>query len=820
MRRILVRVLVGIAIGLLLLILIGAGAGYWLITRPLPQTSGTLQLSGLSAPVTVIRDGDGVPHIYGETEDDLYMAQGFVHAQDRLWQMEFNRHIGHGQLAELFGKDVLDQDKFLRTIGLGRAAQRDWENSDADTRWHLEKYAQGVNAFIHSHQENLPIEFVLLGDKPADWQPVDTLVWGKVMAYDLGGNYDRELLRAALQQELGDAAMRTLIPKYPTRGPFIIPPNVKSYATSSRSTRETFSHEEIVATNLGAPNFAKINSINTFLGAMSEGLGSNNWVLDGTKTTTGKPLLANDPHLGIQMPSIWYLNALRCNSISDACRFNVVGYSFPGVPGIIIGHNDRIAWGMTNLNPDIQDLYIEKINPANPNQYEYMGKWQDMQIVNEVIHVKRGQDVNLPVKITRHGPIMSDVFEGVHAPLALQWTATRDKSALFHAVRQINIAQNWDEFRAALRDWNVPAQNFVYADVDGNIGYQMPGSIPIRAKGDGTLPVPSWTGEYEWTGYIPFDELPMAFNPSDHFVISANNQVVPNEYKYLLTQDWEAPYRAERIEELLRAKDKLSLADLQAIQGDLYSAPLVKLQKYIEPLPTDDFLTRRALDYVRAWDGRMDKDAQAAAILEATYHALVNDLFANRMSANTFEMYQADTNAPRQLIDQLLDDPQNEWWDDPATPARETREDRLKQAYKDGVNFLGTLYGDAPPEWRWGRIHYATFEHPFGSQKPLDLLFNFGPVPTGGNGFTVWNAGYHPNPKNYAQRTVSSMRQLADLSNWDQSLWINATGQSGQPLDAHYSDLIYKWRDMGYETLPFTRAAVQAKQAQVLTLTP
>src|SRR5581483_5112213 len=305
-----------------------------------------------------------------------------------------------------------------------------------------------------------------------------------------------------------------------------------------------------------------------------------------------------------------------------------------------------------------------------------------------------------------------------------------------------------------------------------------------------------------------------------HFVISANNQVVPNEYKYLLTRDWEAPYRAERIQELLRAQDKLSIADLQAIQGDLYSAPLVKLQKYIEPLPTDDFLTRRALDYVRAWDGRMDKDAQAAAILEATYHALVNDLFANRMSANTFEMYQADTNAPRQLIDQLLDDPQNEWWDDPATPARETREDRLKQAYKDGVNFLGTLYGDAPPEWRWGRIHYATFEHPFGSQKPLDLLFNFGPVPTGGNGFTVWNAGYHPNPKNYAQRTVSSMRQLADLSNWDQSLWINATGQSGQPLDAHYSDLIYKWRDMGYETLPFTRAAVQAKQAQVLTLTP
>ncbi|HZQ10922.1 MAG TPA: penicillin acylase family protein, partial [Anaerolineae bacterium] len=376
MRRILVRVLIGIALVILLLILFGAGAAYWLITRPLPQTSGTLQLAGLSAPVAVIRDYDGVPHIYGDTEDDLYMAQGFVHAQDRLWQMEFNRHIGHGQLAELFGEEVLDKDKFLRTIGLGRAAQRDWENSDADTQRHLEKYAQGVNAFIHTHQDNLPIEFVLLGYEPADWQPVDTLVWGKVMAYDLGGNYDRELLRAALKQELGDAAMRALIPAYPPQGPFIIPPNVKSYATSSYTPADSSFQDERALMSLGAPNFAKINSINSFLGAMSEGLGSNNWVLDGTKTTTGKPLLANDPHLGIQMPSIWYLNALHCNSISDACRFNVVGYSFPGVPGVIIGHNDRIAWGVTNVSPDIQDLYVEKINPANPNQYEYMGKWQ------------------------------------------------------------------------------------------------------------------------------------------------------------------------------------------------------------------------------------------------------------------------------------------------------------------------------------------------------------------------------------------------------------------------------------------------------------
>lgn len=815
MKKLILRIVIGFFVLVVLLIVVGAGAGYWFITRSLPETSGTLALAGLSNPVTVIRDKDGVPQIYGNTLDDLYMAQGYVHAQDRLWQMEFNRHIGHGQLAELFGADLVDEDTFLRTIGLARAAQRDLDNADPGTRHYMQKYADGVNAFIHTHNDNLPIEFTLLGYKPADWQPLDTLVWGKVMAYDLGGNYDRELLRSALQQELGDAAARSLIPDYPAAGPFIIPRNVKSFA-SNRTT----SSEENATLNIGTPNFDRLIALDSLFGAMDEGIGSNNWVVDGTKTTTGKPLLANDPHLGIQMPSIWYVNGLHCATLTDVCPSNVVGYSFPGVPGIIIGHNDHIAWGVTNVNPDVEDLYVEKINPANPNQYEYMGEWEDMQLVNEVIKVKGGEPKNLTVQITRHGPIMSGVFEGVKEPLALEWTATREPSVLFRSVRAINGAQNWDQFRAALRDWDTPSQNFVYADVDGNIGYQTPGKIPIRSKGDGTLPVPGWTGEYEWTGYIPFDELPMTFNPSDHYVVTANNQVVPGEYKYLITKDWEAPYRAERIEQLLRAQDKLSPDDFKAIQADVYSIPLVKLQKFIAPLSTDNFLTRRALDYVRAWDGKVDKDAQAPAILEATYHALISDLFEKRLSANTFKMFNEDSDAPRQLIDQMLDDPQNEWWDDPETQTRETRDDRLPQAYKEGVNFLGTLYGDAPPEWKWGRVHTATFEHPFGSQKPLDLLFNFGPIATGGMGFTIWNGGYHPNPNNYAQQTVSSMHQIANLANWDETLWMTTTGQSGQPLSPHYSDLILKWRDVRYETLPFSRAAVEQNQAGVLKLTP
>lgn len=820
MKKIAIRIVAGLLVVLVLLVVLSAGAGYWFVTKSFPQTTGTVQIPGLKSAVTVIRDASGVPHIYADSQNDLYMAQGYVHAQDRLWQMEMNRHVGHGQLAELFGDDFVDEDSFLRTIGLARAAKQDLENVDPTTLGHLQKYADGVNAFLHTHQDNLPIEFTLLGTKPRDWEPLDTLVWGKVMAYDLSGNYDRELLRAALKQELGESAMQALIPEYPADGPFIIPKQAKPITFPAPFTPPDAGQKRSGTSALGEIKFSKLIELNESFGIFEEGIGSNNWVVDGTKTTTGKPLLANDPHLGIQMPSIWYANALHCNTISPDCPFNVAGYSFVGVPGVIIGHNDKIAWGVTNVGPDVQDLYIEKINPANPNQYEYQGKWEDMELVRETIKVKGGNDVDLTIRLTRHGPIMTEVLEGVREPLALKWTATAEPSQLFAAVAGINAATNWEEFRAALKNWDVPAQNFVYADQDGNIGYQTPGRIPIRAKGDGTLPVEGWTGENEWIGYIPFEELPSVLNPSDHYVVTANNQVVPNDYKYNLGNDWAVPYRAQRITDLIEAKDKLSPEDFQSIQGDVYSIPLAEFKSYIQGLPAGDATASRAMEFVESWDGRVDREAQAPAILEATYHALVRELFERRMSAETFGMYRLDGDAHRLMIDGLLDEPQNDWWDDPATPARETRDDRLKIAFKNGLAFLTGLYGNSPGDWKWGRIHTATFEHPFGSIKPLNLIMNLGPVPSSGHGFTITNGGYRPNADNYAQRTVSSMRYVADLSGWDKTLWIHTTGQSGQPFNSHYGDLMLLWRDVKYEILSFSRAAVDKMKAAELTLRP
>ncbi len=537
-------------------------------------------------------------------------------------------------------------------------------------------------------------------------------------------------------------------------------------------------------------------------------------MVDGSKSTTGKPLLANDPHLGIQMPSIWYEVGLHCAPQNAACPYNVVGYTFPGVPGVVIGHNDRIAWGVTNVNPDVQDLYIEKINPQNPNQYEYQGKWENMQVVDEPIKVHGVVSETLHVQITQHGPIMTPVLPGVTQPLALQWTALRERSHLFESVLRIDRAQNWDEFRSALRLWDVPSQNFVYADVDGNIGYQMPGNVPIRPAGDnGSVPVPGWTGANEWQGYIPFDQLPFVYNPPTHFVATANQAVVPPTYKYLITVDWSAPYRKQRIDDLLQAKDKLSVDDFKAIQGDVYSIPDAQLQKYIVALKPSGFLQQGAMAQVKAWDGRFTTDNIGGTIVEVTYQQLLKNLFADKMGASLFKTYQGADSYNRQAVLALLAQPTSDWWGSAG------RDAVLQKSFAEAVDYLGNQFGDAPGDWHWGRLHTATFEHPLGSVQPLNLLFNAGPVAVPGGVFTVFATSFDGTSP-YAASTISSMRQIIDLSNLSNSLQINTTGQSGQPLNKHYSDMILLWRDVQYAPMYFDRAALDKVKEGMLELVP
>ncbi len=804
------RIALIVLIALVVLLVVGCVGGYWFVTKSHPQIDGTAHIAGLKSKVEVVRDPMGIPHIYADNVDDLFFAQGYVQAQDRLWQMEYNRRIGHGTLSDMFGAATIKQDRFLRMMGLDRAARADVAAMSAETERPLQAYANGVNAFIESHRDNLPLEFTILGITPAPWGPVDTAAWGKVMAYNLGGNYEDELLRVSLIEKLGEAKTKELIPPYPATGPFTIPPEAKQYGIGALPPE--IPNSQFVS--IGTPDLRAIAAINASLGLRDEGVGSNDWVIDGSKSTTGKPILANDPHLGIQMPSIWYEVGLHCVQPNDACPYNVAGYTFPGVPGVVIGHNDRIAWGVTNVSPDVQDLYSEEINLQNPNQYKFNGKWEDMQVVDEPIKVKGVVSETLKVQITRHGPIMTPVLgAGVTKALALQWTALRERSQLFESVLAIDRAKNWGEFRSALKMWDAPSQNFVFADVDGNIGYQMPGLVPIRAKGNGTVPVPG-TGEYEWTGYIPFDELPFVYNPPTHFVATANQAVVPSTYKYLITMDWDAPYRKQRIDDLLKAKDKLSLDDIQAIQGDVYSIPLARMSKSIAALQPEGVLQTRALEFVKSWDGRLTTDTVGGTIVAVTYQRLLTNLFASKLGDSLFRDYSGFSDTNRRAIIALLDQPTADWW------GKDGRDAVLQMSFAEAVAWLGSQFGDAPAEWRWGRLHTATFNHPLGSVQPLDLLFNTAPVAAPGGVNTVFATSYRIVGNKYNVSYVTSMRMIVDLSNFANSQQIHMTGQSGQPLNKHYSDMVLLWRDVQYAPMYFDRMALEKVREGVLVLLP
>ena len=807
------KILSIVVIAIIVLLIVGVNGSYWFVTKSFPQINGTLRVAGLKSKVEIVRDPMGIPHIYADNADDLFFAQGYLHAQDRLWQMEFNRRVGFGTLSAVLGAAAIKQDRYLRTIGLGHAARADMAVMSDELKHILQMYANGVNAFVNTHQDSLPIEFTLLGFKPMPWEPTDTIVLGKVMAMNLSGDYGADLLRSILVEQFGAAKMKELLPPYPASGPFIAP-EMKEFKPRTRDSRPETLHYSI-----GTPNLTEVTSIETSLGVHVPEAGSNNWVIDGTKSTSGMPILANDPHLGIQIPVMWYGNGLHCLPGTNACLYNVAGFTFAGVPGVLIGHNDRIAWGMTNVGPDVQDLFLEKIDAQNPSRYEYQGKWENIQVVEEAIEVKGSVSETMRVQITRHGPIMTSVLPGVTATLALEWTALRDRSRLIESILMIDRARSWDEFRAALKLWDVPSQNFVYADVDGNIGYQMPGNIPIRGRGDGSLPVPGWTGEYDWTGYIPFDELPFIFNPPAHFIATANNAVVPTTFAYLISTDWAAPYRAQRIIDLLQAKEKLSTSDLKEIQSDAYSIPLVQLQKYVAAIFPESSLQQRAMQYIKTWDGQQTTESIGGTIVAVIYQQLPAHMFANKMSKDVFAGYQRACDYQRRVVIALLDQPDSEWWDDPTTPQKETRDNILKTSFAEAVDWLRNQFGDTPDEWRWSRLHTATFVHTLGSVPPLDRLFNVGPIPTRGGVFTLFNASFNVTAP-FAVTTVSSMRQIVDLANWDNSLAILSTGQSGQPLHRHYRDMVMMWRDVQYAPFYFDRAAVNQVKEGLLVLRP
>ena len=798
LRRALVYL--GVVLGCILVAILAISlvGGSLFIRRTFPTIDGTVKVAGLHSTVEVYRDRWGVPHIYADNAEDLFFAQGYVTAQDRLWHMEFNRRVASGTLSEILGEATLDTDRFIRTLGWRQVAGAEVEALQGETLTLLEAYAAGVNAFIDSHRGSLPLEFTILAFEPEPWTPADSVAWAKAMAWDLGGNWEAELLRAQLMEAVGEEKAAELAPPYPDSAPLIVPPEVGDYGS------------------LGIGGLlARSAELEKFLSG-GPGVGSNNWVVDGSKSATGQPLLADDMHLGLQMPSIWY----EVHLVGGG--FNVEGYSFPGVPGVVVGHNEDIAWGVTNLGPDVQDLYLENLNPANPDQYEYQGQWVDMEILEEVIEVS-GQDPVLErVQLTRHGPIITPVVEDLSEVIAFRWTAL-EPNRLVEALFMLDGASNWEEFRGALELWAVPSQNFVYADVEGNIGYQAPGQIPIRAEGHtGLVPVPGWTGEYEWQGYIPFDELPSVFNPATHFLVTANNKVVGDDYPYMLAYDFALGHRAQRVAALLESKEVLGVEDFQRIHADTYSLAAEIFTPYLLQIEPEGFLQERALNELRGWDYRCEAESTGAAIFHVFYMKLVENTFGDELGEELMAEYVGAWTWHHIALEKMIQEGDNPWFDDVTTPEKETRDYIVLRSFADALDYLGNRLGDVPHAWEWGRLHGATFVHqPLGESgiAPLEMIFNRGPVKVGGSANTVNAAGFDPEEP-YATTDGVSQRLIVDLSDFDNSLSTHSTGQSGLPFHKHYDDMISLWRAVEYHPLLWSREMVEQNKEGLLVLEP
>jgi penicillin G amidase len=788
------RLVRGLFFLVVLLILAVLGA-YFYLRMSLPKMSGSLTVPGLQDSVEITRDKNAVPHIYAKNQADVYFALGYVHAQDRLWQMEFQRRVGAGRLAEVVGEAALETDKFLRTLSVYHYAEATIPNLNAETRGVLESYVAGVNAYLQNRSGPLPPEFLVLRHAPEPWTVTDVLVWAKMMAWDLSGNWDDEILRARMTERLSPEQIAELWPPYPGDAPLILPDFSALYKGLDLEALYAVSPKP-----------------------EPPGAGSNNWVLAGSKTVTGQPLLANDPHLGLGAPSLWYFAHL------SAPDLEVMGATLPGTPAVLLGRTNKIAWGFTNTGPDVQDMFLEQLNDTG--QYLTPDGYQDFETRQEVIKVKDKPDVELTVRISRHGPIISDVNQsaqraasasGSDYVLAFAWTALTDDDFTLQAAIEMNQATNWDEFSDALRDFHVPQQNIVYADVEGNIGFYAPAKIPVRKSGNGMMPVPGWTGEYDWTGFVPFEALPNAYNPISDEVVTANNKITPDGYPHFLGNDWAEPYRIERITELLGQVQKHSLETFASIQHDQTSRMAQEFLPYLRNVEAETTLEKAAQAELLSWDGTMDKDKAAPLIFSAWYRELAKLLYSDELG-ETFEDYYGFH--PLFVSDVLAEETKTPWCDDTRTPAEESCEFVSVKAFKEAILHVSTTYGDDISKWQWGAAHYAHSDHAVLTNTPLGRFFDI-KIPNGGDAFTV-NASRFGigNEEPFTQTNGPGYRALYDFSNLDASLFIHTTGQSGNPLSGHYQDFAETWRDGRYIPMTMKREDIQKGKLGTLVLNP
>jgi penicillin amidase len=823
-------------------------------SRALPSLDGELKLTALTAPVTVARDAADVTHIQAKSPHDAWLALGYVHAQERGWQLEFNRRVMHGELSEVLGEATLETDKLLRTLGIMEAAGRQWQGLPADGKAALQAYSDGINAFYASSSQALSPEFHILGVKPGGrsgqpWTPQDSLGWSLMMALDLGGNWGTEFARLSAAQVLSTAQLWELFTPYPGEAPasstdfsrlyaglglYKNAPNaIKTGAAGVSPERAGGTFDSEFLNDIRGQLAQGIQDWSSHLGNV-EGKGSNNWVLPGSRTRSGKPLLANDPHLGLSAPAIWYFAHLQAPAGQTPGGLiqpgmNVVGATLPGLPFVVLGRTDKVAWGFTNTGPDVQDLYLEQINPANPAQYRVPGasgqpQWANFSSRSETIAVKGKPDVSLTVRSSRHGPVLSDV-QKAHGEvldtgkyvLALRWSALETDNLTVLAGVRSNRAQSVDELSAAYADYHSPMQNVVMADVAGKVAYKAVGRVPLRLPDNdirGLAPSPGWEARYDWAGWLPYAQTPQsdaAAIAAKGWFANANQRVTTPGDGVFMGQDWVVPYRFDRIEKLLSAVPQHDLASIQAIQGDQLSLAAVKLLPFLQKTVSTHALAKDAQAALAGFDGKMQADGAAPLIVSVWADEFTRGVIGGKLGAERFAAMYGKRHF-RSAIEDILQRDDRFWCGTAGCGAQSSA------ALDRTLTRLQASHGDTLSAWQWGKVHQAVSVHrPFGSVPALARGFDV-MVPTGGDSFSVNVGQYWPNdPKiPFANRHAASLRAVYDLADLEKSQFIYQTGQSGLVFSSRYRDMSADWAAVAYRPLQMTPAAF----AHQLTLTP
>ncbi|MEW2299972.1 penicillin acylase family protein [Streptomyces sp. NPDC006655] len=880
-----------------------AFGAYWSISTvraSFPQTKGSITLEGLSGPVTVKRDGNGIPQIYASTDADLFMAQGYVQAQDRFYEMDVRRHMTSGRLSEMFGKGQVKNDEFLRTLGWDRIAKQEYDTKlSAATKKYLQAYSEGVNAYLAGKDgKDISLEYAALGFvndyKPEQWTPVDSVSWLKAMAWDLRGNMQDEIDRALMTSRLDPQQIKDLYPDYPySRNKAIVQEGQYDAVTrtfqqggatsgsgtsTGTGTGTTSSSAGSAVTSQLAGLYNVLDDVPTAVGVNGQGIGSNSWVVGGQYTISGKPLLANDPHLSASLPSVWYQMGLHCTTVSSKCQYDVTGYTFAGMPGVIIGHNADIAWGMTNSGVDVTDLYLEKLSGDG---YLYNGRTKPFTTREETIKVAGGASKTIVVRQTADGmPLLSDrddelVQVGKRATvntaapdrgdgygIALRWTAL-DPGTTMDAVFALDKASDWSEFRDAAAQFDVPSQNLIYADTKNDIGYTLPGRIPTRSSvDDGSIPAPGWESKYKWTGFIKQDELPYEYNPKRGYIVTANQAVIDKDkYPYTLTTDWGYGTRSQRITDLIESKikdgGKISTDDMRQMQLDNSSEIAKLLVPRLLKINLDDKNVREAQKLLEGWDYTQDSDSAAAAYFNAVWRNILKLAFGNklpkelRVKGQCLWVDKIDSTGPVdddtkvrecgerdadqaqpdggdrwfEVVRNLMNQPDSDWWKTPKSgtrPKADNMNELFARAMIDARWELTAKLGKDIDTWSWGRLHRLFLKNQtLGTDGPsfLRYVLNRGPWKLSGGEATVnatgWNAA-----GGYGVVWVPSMRMVVNLDDLDKSKWINLTGASGHAFSAHYTDQTGKWA--AGELLPwsFSDKAVDKSTSDTLVLKP